>query len=367
MKQIILLIGTRPNFIKITQFRKEAERIGVTLKIIHSGQHYDHKMSGVFFEQFKLVPDYFLDIPKGISAAKQIASIVLKLDEYIADNSKPDLFLAVGDVNSTLAGALFAHKSGIPLGHIESGLRSGDEGMPEEINRILTDKITDYFFVTEQSGYDNLISEKIDKEKVFFVGNSMIDTLVAFEVEIDQVRILEDLKVQNKSYALMTMHRPATVDVKEESIKLISIIKLIIKTKKLVFPIHPRTQKKLEEFGLYEEIKTMSDLVLCPPIGYFEFQKLIKNAGYVITDSGGIQEETTFRQIPCITLRPNTERPSTITTGSNTLVPSFNVEDISVLINSIEKGTYKKGGKPEMWDGQATKRIFDYIHKVLNL
>lgn len=364
MKEVIILIGTRPNFIKVTQFKREAERVEVNLRIVHSGQHYDHKMSGVFFEQFGLQPDHFLNIPKGISAAQQIANIMLKLDELIADSKKPDIFLAVGDVNSTLAGALFAHKNGIKLGHIESGLRSKDEGMPEEINRILTDKITDYYFVTEQSGYDNLLLEGVKEEQLFFVGNTMIDTLVAFEKEIEEVKILDDLGVKESPYALMTMHRPATVDFKEELEKLLNVIQLITNRKKLVFPIHPRTQKRMETFGLFDKLKTMKGVILCPPIGYFEFQNLIKNASYVVTDSGGIQEETTFRQVPCITLRPNTERPSTITVGSNTLIPPFDEAMMIETINAIEAGNYKKGDIPKFWDGQSTKRIFDFISKI---
>ena len=360
MKKVLTLIGTRPNFIKVTQFKRVAEQSGMELHLAHTGQHYDHKMSGVFFEQFQLAPDHFLDIPKGISANQQIANIMLKLDEYIKETFRPDLFLVVGDVNSTLAGALFAHKSGIPLGHIESGLRSRDEGMPEEINRILTDRITDYFFVTEQSGYDNLLAEGIEKERIYFVGNTMIDTLVAFSPQIEAANILEELKVTKGHYALMTMHRPATVDHKEGLLELIEVIKLITADHPLVFPIHPRTKHRLESFDLFDEVKAIDGLILCPPIGYFEFQKLIKYAAYIVTDSGGIQEETTFQQVPCLTLRPNTERPSTIELGSNTLVP-FDIDVIAPLIRAIQTGTYKKGNVPPMWDGKATERIFEHI------
>jgi len=241
MKKVLTLIGTRPNFIKVTQFKRVAAQLGMELHLAHTGQHYDHKMSGVFFEQFKLTPDHFLDIPKGISANQQIANIMLKLDEHVNKTFRPDLFLVVGDVNSTLAGALFAHKSGIPLGHIESGLRSRDEGMPEEINRILTDRITDYFFVTEQSGYDNLLAEGIEKNRIFFVGNTMIDTLVAFSPKIEAANILEELQVTKGHYALMTMHRPATVDNKAGLLELIEVIRLIIADHSLGFSIQPRT------------------------------------------------------------------------------------------------------------------------------
>lgn len=361
-KKVLILIGTRPNFIKVTQFRQEARKANIDLRIVHTGQHYDHKMSGVFFEQFNLSPDHFLDIPQGISSAQQLGNIILELDEYVSSSFRPDLLLVVGDVNSTLAGAIFANKTGILLGHVESGLRSRDESMPEEINRILTDRITDFFFVTEQSGYDNLIAEGTDKEKIFFVGNTMIDTLVAHEHEIDTSTILNDLGLGDTPYALMTMHRPATVDYEGGLLKLLEIIKLITKNQTLVFPIHPRTQSKLEEHQLWEEFNAIDGVIICPPTGYFEFQKLIKESVFVVTDSGGIQEETTFRQIPCLTLRSNTERPSTTMIGSNTLVP-FDVSKIVELLNKIRNGEYKKGEIPPLWDGKATERIVEVIRQ----
>lgn len=363
MSKVLILIGTRPNFIKVTQFKKAAEKHGIDLKIVHTGQHYDYRMSGVFFKQFSLEPDHFLEIAKGASPNEQFGNIILKLDKYISQFFRPDLVLVVGDVNSTLAGALVANKLGIPIGHIESGLRSGDKSMPEEINRILTDKITDYFFVTEQSGYDNLVQEGVSEKAIHLVGNTMIDTLVAFEDQIETSAILEEHEIAPQNFALMTMHRPATVDHQKGLEELLQIIKYISEDTPLVFPIHPRTKKRFQQFGLEKELVQVDDLLLTPPLGYFEFQKLIKEAKYIVTDSGGIQEESTYRKVPCITLRPNTERPSTIEIGSNTLC-SFDQKEIINLIDQIKQGTYKEGQVPPLWDGKATERIFEVISKL---
>ncbi len=363
MQKVLTLIGTRPNFIKVTQFKRAARERGIDLQMVHSGQHYDYQMSGVFFEQFDLKPDYFLEIAKGISANQQFGHIMLKLDAYISEVYKPDLVLVAGDVNSTLAGALVANKLGIPIGHIESGLRSKDKGMPEEINRILTDKITDYYFVTEQSGYDNLVKEGVSDKAIHFVGNTMIDTLVAYEEQIQASTVLREYEVVPRGFALMTMHRPATVDHESGLKKLLQIIKYITEDTPLVFPIHPRTQKRFQQFGLEGELVRIENLILTPPLGYFEFQKLIKDAKYIVTDSGGIQEESTYRRVPCITLRPNTERPSTIEIGSNTLC-SFEEKEVINLIEQIKQGNYKKGQIPPLWNGKATERIFEVIQKI---
>jgi UDP-N-acetylglucosamine 2-epimerase (non-hydrolysing) len=363
VKKVLTLIGTRPNFIKVTQFKKQAKKFNIDLTIINTGQHYDYKMSGVFFDQFSLKPDVFLEIPKGISSTEQIAEIMLRLGEYSARNGKPDILLVVGDVNSTLAGALYAHKSGIPLGHIESGLRSEDLRMPEEINRILTDRITDIFFVTEQSGFDNLINEGVDKAKIYFVGNTMIDTLVAFDQHISDSEILDNLHLEDE-YVLMTMHRPATVDNEVGLKKLISIIQDLTSKLLVVLPLHPRTKLNFTKCNLLEELKNIKNLHLIDPLGYFEFQKLIKNSKIVITDSGGIQEESTFRQIPCLTLRPNTERPSTIHIGTNTLL-DLDADKILEHVDLIMNNKYKKGLIPEMWDGNSTNRVFEILSKLM--
>lgn len=363
MCRILIVVGTRPNFIKVTQFKKTNEQLGspFDVKIVHTGQHYDDKMADVFFRQFELTPDYFLNIPAE-SANTQMAEIMIRLEKVIKE-FQPSLIMVVGDVNSTFAAALTANKMGIKIAHIESGLRSNDRSMPEEINRILTDEITDYFFVTEQSGLNHLENEKKSPQQIFFVGNTMIDTLVAFEDKIQKDDVLKKMKIKKGAYALMTMHRPATVDFADGLSKLIDIIDFITESMHLVFPIHPRTTNMLESFGLMNRINENKKLILTEPLDYFSFQKLTADCSFVITDSGGIQEETTFRKIPCLTLRPNTERPSTITIGTNELV-TFDVAIVKAHIDRIRQGKHKTGTIPPMWDGNATLRILEICMNI---
>jgi len=366
MKKILVVVGTRPNFIKVTQLKKVNEAAGnpFEIKIVHTGQHYDDRMAAVFFEQFGLTPDFFLDIPAA-SANIQMAEIMIRLERVI-QQFQPSLVMVVGDVNSTFAAALAAHKNGVKIAHVESGLRSFDRGMPEEINRILTDEITDYYFVTEESGIKNLRNEGRNSDNIFFVGNTMIDTLVAFQEKISHNGILDELGIKTREYALMTMHRPATVDFKEGLLKLIGIIEFITSTHYLVFPIHPRTLKNLEVFGLTERMKSNKKLILTEPLDYFGFQKLVSDCLFVITDSGGIQEETTFRRIPCLTLRPNTERPSTVDVGTNELIP-FDSETVHRKIGEIISGNYKKGRIPDFWDGGSSRRIIEICKKLFEV
>lgn len=362
-KQIAIIVGTRPNFIKVTQFKKIAELAGgLQITIIHTGQHHDEKMADVFFRQLNLQPDVFLNIPQG-SPANQIGNIVLKLEEYFS-NATPDLVIVVGDVNSTLAAAICANKMNLKIAHLESGLRSFDHSMPEEINRILTDKISDIFFVTEPSGIKNLSEEGIT-ENVFFVGNTMIDTMVSFEKEIDSSDVLNELKIErNDQFVLMTLHRPSNVDHKQGLKKLVELINQLTKDYIVVFPVHPRTLKNLSGFDLLTSIENTNRLKFTQPLDYFSFQNLIKNASFIITDSGGIQEESTFRRVPCITLRENTERPVTIEVGSNVLV-EFEIEKIAAVINLIQSGKFKTSGIPELWDGKSTERIIKILKEIL--
>ena len=363
-KKVGIVVGTRPNFIKITQFEKELTKYGseFEMKLIHTGQHFDRNMSDVFFEQFKLrKPDVFLEV-KGMSPVEQIGEIITKLGQFIQD-WKPDLLITPGDVNSTLAAAIAANKTGTRLAHLESGLRSFDRTMPEEINRLLTDEITDEFFVTEPSGLKHLKEEKA-AGRVHYVGNTMIDTLVAFEEEIEASPVLEDYGLAEDGFVLMTMHRPANVDGEENLLKLLQILDHITATYKIVFPIHPRTRKSLESHKLMSRVDANNQIVLLPPLDYFGFQKLTAKCKFVLTDSGGIQEETTFRQKPCLTLRPNTERPVTIDIGTNTLVP-FEPDTVTAYIDSIIDGTYKTGEVPELWDGRATERIVKILREIL--
>lgn len=360
-KKILIVIGTRPNFIKVTQFKKVAKAIypDISISLVHTGQHYDEKMADVFFKQFNLIPDYYLNIAPS-SANKQIAEIMIKLEDLINDIGKPDILLVPGDVNSSLAGAIFANKHGITLGHIESGLRSFDKTMPEEHNRIVTDELTDHYFVTEPSGLKHLQKEGKPDSKIHYVGNTMIDTMVAFEKEISESRIMSDLDVEPNKFILMTMHRPATVDNKTELHKLIELIEDLSNNYKVIFPIHPRTIKNAKEFNLYDRLVSNKKLICTDPLDYFSFQNLVKECAFIITDSGGIQEESTFRQKPCLTLRPNTERPVTVDEGTNTLL-DFDLNKIKSFIKEIERGTYKKGNIPALWDGGSTERILKII------
>ncbi len=357
-KTLFILIGTRPNFIKITRFKDLAPKYGFEVKIIHTGQHFDQNMANIFFDQFNLRPDYFLEVG-GMTPNTQIAQIILKLETLFEKVGKPTYLMVPGDVNSTLAGAIAANKLGVKLIHLESGLRSFDKKMPEEHNRILADNISDICLVTEPSGIHNLKAEKI-QGKSYLVGNTMIDTLVKFEPEIANNLILEKHNLKKQSYILCTFHRPSNVDSNDQLKNLVDLLMQLSKVNKVVIPMHPRTKKMMMEHGLEKEILTNENIIITEPLGYFEFQKLIKHAIVVVTDSGGIQEETTFRQVPCLTVRQNTERPITITEGTNTLVP-FEIPAIIKLVNNIKNGTYKTGSIPQFWDGATTERIFEIL------
>ena len=363
MKKILIVVGTRPNFIKVTRFKKVVAHFPeLDIKFVHTGQHFDEKMSKVFFDQFDLRPDFLLNIGAG-TPNTQMANVMLGL-ERVCGEYQPDLLMVVGDVNSTFAAALTGNKMGIKVAHLESGLRSHDRTMPEEINRLLTDEISDFYFVTEQSGLDHLKAHGVADKKVFFVGNTMIDSLVEFEPQVQESDILKQYNLTPQGYVLMTMHRPSNVDEKEGLETLIAIIKSITNNLKLVFPIHPRTIAKLKQFGLWEQIEHLEGLIFSEPLDYFSFQKLTADCKFVVTDSGGIQEETTYRQIPCLTLRNNTERPSTVTIGSNVLVP-YTIKDVEFYINQIMTGTFKKGAVPPLWDGKITERILEVLKQVL--
>lgn len=351
-KKILIVVGTRPNFVKITQFKKQAVLQNIDLKIVHTGQHYDEKMSDIFLKQFNIEVDYFLNISNK-TPNSLIGEIMIKLEEVITE-FKPDLLLSVGDVNSTLAASITANKLNVKLGHVESGLRSLDRAMPEEINRILTDEISDICFVTEESGIENL--KKIGKKEnqIAYVGNTMIDTLVHFQEQIEASTVLDEIGYEN--YILVTMHRPRNVDTKESLEKIISLLKEVVKKHKVVFSLHPRTKNSFEKNDVLESLTAIDNLKLIPPQNYFAFQKLIKYSFCVVTDSGGIQEETTFQKIPCITLRENTERPITITKGTNVLM-SFDNEKIINHLQAIENKSFREGEVPVLWDGYATERI----------
>jgi UDP-N-acetylglucosamine 2-epimerase (non-hydrolysing) len=360
----MLVVGTRPNFIKVTRFKEVNAAMGhpFDIQITHTGQHHNDAMAGVFFRQFGLEPDHFLEVPPS-SPNTQMAETMIRLEKNLLETD-PGLVLVTGDVNSTFAAAFTAYKCGYPVAHIESGLRSFDRSMPEEINRVLTDEISDLFFVTEQSGIDNLLNEGKHSSQIQFVGNTMIDTLVRFDSEIRSNPIPDVLGVKPKEFALMTMHRPATVDLEEGLKRLAELLEALTAKINVVFPIHPRTLKNIERFGLLERFEQIHGLHRTPPLDYFAFQRLLLDSVFVISDSGGLQEESTFRQIPCLTLRPNTERPSTITMGSNELVES----DPAIVMRKVEdilSGRFKQGKVPPYWDGKSTERILEVLKGLL--
>ena len=360
--KIACIVGARPNFMKIApilEAMKEYPRLQPIL--VHTGQHYDYEMSGVFFEDLDIPePNVHLGVGSG-SHAVQTAKIMIEFEKVVLEH-QPDLVLVVGDVNSTLACALVAAKLHIPVAHVEAGIRSFDRSMPEEINRIVTDTISDYLFPPSEFGRENLLREGISEEKIFLVGDVMIDTLLKYQKRAAQAPILKELGLAQKSYALMTMHRPHNVDIKENLIAVLDAIDRVQKRIPIVFSMHPRTRKRIEEFQLESRIAAMKNLTIIEPVGYLRFLNLMMHAKFVITDSGGMQEETTVLNIPCLTLRENTERPETINEGTNTLVGN-ETERIIEESFKIIAGQGKTGSYPELWDGRAAERIVEIINR----
>ena len=332
----------------------------INSKIVHTGQHFDAKMSDVFFEQLEMPkPHYFLGIGSG-SQTEVTANTMLAFEKVILAE-KPDLVLVVGDVNATLACALVAIKLHIPVAHVEAGLRSGNRSMPEELNRILTDSVSDFLFITEKSGVDNLKREGVLDEKVFFVGNVMIDSLVHYLEKARQTTVLEDLNLTKDEFVIMTMHRPANVDTEEGLKAILTIIEDTVKYKKVVLPIHPRMANNVKKFGLYGQLNAIENLILTEPQGYLEFLQLMQNALVIITDSGGIQEETTFLKVPCLTFRDSTERPITVEIGTNQLLPDLNPQTVHKKLVEILEGNAKQGQIPPLWDGKTAERIAEIL------
>jgi len=361
MIKIICVCGARPNFMKIAPIMRAFNQSGkFQTLLVHTGQHYDAKMSQLFFDELAIPkPDVNLEVGSG-SHAVQTAEIMKRFEPVVLD-FKPDYVLVVGDVNSTIACGLVAVKLGVKLIHVEAGLRSFDRSMPEEINRILTDSISDLLFVTEQSGVDNLKREGVNSDKVYLVGNVMIDTLLANRNKAEQSPILEQLGLEKRKYAVITLHRPSNVDCLEGLEKIIAAFEVIQKDLKLVFPIHPRTKKNIEGSALKGRVEAMQNLILLEPAGYLDFLKLTANAALVLTDSGGIQEETTILGIPCLTLRENTERPITITEGTNQLV-KLTTQDILHAYTKLKEKNFNVSGRiPKFWDGKAADRIAEII------
>lgn len=359
--RIICVVGARPNFMKIAPIMGAFNRpdSGINARLLHTGQHYDAAMKSAFFDQLGIPePDVDLGVGSG-SHAWQTAEIMQRFEPEL-DAWQPDLLLVVGDVNSTIACALVAVKKGIPVIHVEAGLRSFDRGMPEEINRVLTDQISELLFTTEQDAEKNLTKEGIAKERIHFVGNVMIDTLLANrERAVDAAKTLAKHSANTfdagSEFGLVTMHRPANVDDPVVLKRLLKTLADISQTLPLVFPLHPRTADRVERNGLREIIGN-GRISLLPPLGYLELLGLMKSARLVLTDSGGIQEETTALGIPCITMRKSTERPITVEQGTNTIVGSDS-EQIMTCFQDVIRTGGKTGRIPDLWDGQAAERI----------
>jgi UDP-N-acetylglucosamine 2-epimerase (non-hydrolysing) len=353
--KIDLIAGARPNFIKIASIVSAIEKVQtkqktITFRLIHTGQHYDEKMSGSFFKQLDIpFPDFNLGAGGG-TQAEQTAAIMIGYERILFEN-KPDFCLVVGDVNSTLACAITAQKMHVKVVHIEAGIRSGDWLMPEEINRLVTDSISNYFFTTTKNASKLLIQTNVSKEKIFFVGNTMIDTLLKYRSKFTKPIFWDKFGLFSKGYIVVTLHRPNNVD-SHNNLKNI-INEIIDQTGNLpiIFPAHPRTEKILNQIGIKNP-----KLHLVEPLGYLEFNYLVENSMAVITDSGGVTEETTIMRVPCMTLRDNTERPETINIGTNELLGT-DPKVIGLAMKKLFSGNWKKGGIPELWDGKTGERI----------
>lgn len=362
---IHLVVGARPNFMKMAPLYKELalhpDRYRPVL--IHTGQHYDERMSKLFFEDLQMPePEAYLQVGSG-THGQQTARIIERYEEYVLSGNLPDLVIVAGDVNSTFACSLVAKKLHIPVAHLEAGLRSFDERMPEEINRVLTDRISDLLLTPSADGDANLLKEGVAPEKIHLVGNIMIDSLISHQAKAERSQIYTELGFEpDIDFALITLHRPSNVDDEDGLKKLLEAFKKIGKRISLVFPMHPRTKKNIERLGLDALLESIPNLIISEPIGYLDFMWLQMHAKFILTDSGGIQEESTFFGVPCLTLRENTERPITITEGTNQLVP-LDTDSIVRYCNEILDGKVKKGAIPRFWDGNAAERVVKVIGK----
>lgn len=360
--KILNVVGARPNFMKIAPLMAQMKRHReFDVSLLHTGQHYDQKMSKLFFEDLGIPrPDIYLGVGSA-NHGEQTGKIMIEFEKILLQN-KPDLVVVVGDVNSTIACGLVAVKQGVKLAHVEAGLRSFDRSMPEEINRILTDQISDFLFVTESSAIENLRREGISHDKIFLVGNVMIDTLTMHLARAEKSDILDQLGLQARNYATLTLHRPSNVDHRQNFLEILSALKEIQNQIPIVFPVHPRSRERLNQFGLNQQLKDMPGLLLIEPLGYLDFLKLMAKSKFVLTDSGGIQEESTVLGIPCLTLRENTERPVTVSQGTNRVIGSQGKKIIEES-EKILRGEFKKGRLPDLWDGKAAERIVEILLK----
>ena len=361
MKYFLCVVGARPNFMKIAPLcRAFDKRPSCRYFLVHTGQHYDRAMSDLFFDELEIPRPHANLAISGGSHAQQTAAIMSRFEPVLADMA-PDAVVVVGDVNSTLGCALVSAKAGVPVAHVEAGLRSFDRSMPEEINRMLTDAISDYLFVSEHSGLQNLMQEGAALERVHFVGNVMIDSLLRCREQAKRSGVLRRLALAPSGYALLTLHRPANVDSRQALESMLTAIERIQEQLPVVFPVHPRTRSCIERFGLGPRLASWPNLVDTGPLGYLDFLCLMDHAAVVLTDSGGIQEETTALGVPCLTLRDNTERPVTLHRGTNRLVG----RDPERIVRAFEQVTRdaapRSAALPDLWDGQAAERIAEIL------
>lgn len=363
MKRVLSVVGARPNFMKVAPIHRAFSAVPELWEhhIVHTGQHYDAAMSDAFFQDLDMPhPSWFMGVGSG-SHATQTAKVMTGF-EQVCTEANPDYVIVVGDVNSTIACALVSVKMGIRTAHVEAGLRSFDRSMPEEINRLATDAIVDDLFVTEQSGLDHLLHEGVDPKRVHFVGNTMIDSLVYAKAKAAQSTIHERIDAGRGTYCLVTMHRPSNVDHPETLRELISVLEEVGQSMPVIFPVHPRTRKNIAAMGLV----IPDTITIIDPVGYVDFLALMTHARLVLTDSGGIQEETTALGVPCITARTTTERPITISMGTNVLVnPSR--DGILHAVEAFLQGRHPVGAIPPLWDGKAAERIVEKIGSLLSV
>lgn len=363
--KIDLIVGARPNFMKagpvIHELRKRQPAWSV--RVIHTGQHYDDRLSARFFQDLNLPdPDVHLGIGSGAQVS-QVARTMLALEPEFAER-QPDLVMVFGDVNSTVAGAFAAAKMHIPVAHVEAGLRSFDRSMPEEVNRSITDSIAELLFTTEPSATDNLAKEGVPGTRIHFVGNTMIDTLMAQLPRIREVALPSQLGLESKRFIVVTLHRPSNVDDPTSLGRIVDMLTDLADRHAVVFPVHPRTSERLRDSGLLTRLHAHANVKLLEPLGYLEFISLVADAALVLTDSGGIQEETTMLKVPCVTLRKNTERPITVAVGTNILAgddPSSALTIIDGILSGCARPT--PAADPEKWDGRAAGRIVDVLEK----
>lgn len=352
---VTIVAGARPNFMKIAPIIAEIEKVksegaAIDYRLVHTGQHYDGKMSDNFFEQLG-IPEPHINLgARGATQAEQTAAIMVSFEKDLMDN-RPSLVLVVGDVTSTMACAIAAQKLCIPVAHVEAGIRSGDWAMPEEINRIVTDSITNYFFTTTELAGNMLKKTGVEEERIFFVGNTMIDTLLRQMPHFRKPPFWDEYHLAPQQYLVLTLHRPSNVDDEAQLRSLFEVIERASQSMPVIFPAHPRTTKNMERFGIQ-----LNNVKLVEPMGYLEFNYLVQHAKAVITDSGGVTEETTVMNVPCMTIRENTERPETCTMGTNELLGT-KPEVLEAAMNKVMEGNWKKGSVPPLWDGRTAERI----------